>query len=233
MSKRFSHKMPDTPIALIDDHQLMRSGLAAMINGLKGFNVTMEASNGSEFISQLNNGADAPEIAVVDLHMPIMDGWETIAWLSKNKPDIKTLALTFDASDDAMVRAIRNGARGFMLKTARPNVFQTALDSLMMTGYYHDDSLHKSLMRSPDMRTSMERKRGEILDRISPRELEFLQCVCNDEELTYEEIAEVMGVGRRTVDYFRTSLFEKFDIKSKAGLVLFAVRWKLFDLAAA
>lgn len=224
--------MADCPIALIDDHELMRGGLAAMINGLKGYTVAMEASNGEEFIEKLN-GSEVPKIAVVDLHMPIMDGWETIAWLRKNRPDIRTLALTFDASDDAMVRAIRNGARGFMLKTARPNVFQTALDSLMLTGYYHDDALHKSMMRSPDLKTTMERQRDEIVQKITEREMQFLEFVCNEEELTYEEIAEEMGVGRRTIDYFRGSLFEKFDIKSKAGLVLFAVRWGIVNVELA
>jgi DNA-binding NarL/FixJ family response regulator len=213
-------------VALVDDHQLMRSGLAAMIGALDGYKVISEASDGEEFIEQLKSGP-IPDIAVVDLHMPIMDGWETIEWLTKNHPEIKTLALTFDASDDAMVRAIRNGARGFMLKTARPKLFQTALDSLVLTGYYHDDSLHKTMMRSKDLQEAMDKQRAEIQRKLTDKEMRFLELVCSEDELTYQEIAQEMGIGRRTIEYLRTSLFEKFDVKSKTGLVLFAVRWGL------
>lgn len=225
----FRRLMPVIPIALVDDHQLMRSGLASMISGLEGYEVVMEASDGQEFI-ELLKGTVQPEIAVVDLHMPVMDGWETIDWLTKNRPDIKTLALTFDASDEAMVRAIRNGARGFMLKTARPNLFQVALDSLTLTGFYHDDSLHKTMMRSPDLQITMKEKRAEIERMVTERELDFLRLVCSENEYTYDQIADAMGVGRRTIEYFRTSLFEKFDVKSKTGLVLFAIRWGLVEV---
>ena len=213
-------------VALVDDHHLVRTGLAAMVNGLGGYRVTLEAGNGRELIDVLAK-ADAPAIAIVDLNMPVMDGYATIAWLREHSPTILPLALTFDAADDALVKAVRAGARGFVLKNARPAVLKTALDALMLTGYYYTDDTHQALQRHPELKTREERERERVLEQITPREMEFLLHVCSEAEPTYEQIASEMGVHRRTVDNFRIALFEKFAIKSKTGLVLFAMRWGL------
>ncbi len=219
------------PIALIDDHHLMRTGLAATVNGLGDFQVTMEAGNGRELILELAKASASdtalPAIAIVDLNMPVMDGYETIAWLRANAPTVLPLALTFDATDDAMVKAVRAGARGFLLKNTRPAVLKNALDSILLTGYYYTEDTHEVLQRHPGMKTQDEREREGIMGRITPREMEFLRLVCDEAEYTYEQIGERMGVHRRTADNFRTALFEKFNIKSKTGLVLFALRWGL------
>jgi DNA-binding NarL/FixJ family response regulator len=218
--------MEEHSVALVDDHHLVRDGLVATVNGLGGYRVTVEAGNGKELIDALH-GAELPAIAIVDLNMPVMDGYETIAWLRANAPAVLPLALTFDATDDAMVKAVRAGARGFLLKNTRPAILKNALDSLMLTGYYYTDSTHEVLQRHPGMKTREERERERVIGSITPREMEFLLLVCDPAELTYEQMADRMGVHRRTVDNFRIALFEKFDIKSKTGLVLFALRWGL------
>jgi DNA-binding NarL/FixJ family response regulator len=218
-------------VALVDDHHLMRAGLVSTVNALGSYRVTMEAGNGREFIEMLGAVAPSaehvPKIAVVDLNMPVMDGYATIAWLRSNAPGILPLALTFDATDDAMVRAVRAGARGFVLKSARPNVLKTALDSLLLTGYYYTEEANDLHERNPEWKTKMERDHDRVRATITPREMEFLQHVCSDDEPTYEQIASIMGIHRRTVDNYRIALFEKFNIKSKTGLVLFALRWGL------
>lgn len=219
-------------IALVDDHHLVRSGLAATVNALGGYAVTLEAGNGQELIEALGAADLSPEqepvIAIVDLSMPVMDGYETIAWLRANKPAILPLALTFDADEQALVRAVRAGARGFLLKNTRPPVLKLALDSLMLTGYYYTDEAHAALQR-PQRKSPEERERERVLEGITPREMEFLLLVCDPAEFTYEQIADRMGVHRRSVDNYRIGLFEKFDIKSKTGLVLFALRWGLLN----
>lgn len=217
-------------VALIDDHHLVRSGLSLMINEFEEYNVTIQAAHGQEFIDMLKH-LSSPDIAVVDLHMQVMDGFETISWIVQHQPNILPLALTFDATDDAMARAIRCGARGFILKKANREKFKTALDSLMLTGYYQDEMSHRRMVSDPDLLTSDERKRNEIASRITPREMEFLVNVCSSSEPTYMQIAESMGVHHRTVDNYRISLFEKFGIKSKAGLVLFAFQHGLVDVS--
>lgn len=211
-------------VALIDDHHLMRTGLAAVVDGFEDYSVTLQAANGQEFILALS-GIETPAIAIVDLNMPVMDGFQTMAWIRTNTPDILPLALTFDAADDAMVQAVRAGARGFVSKTVRPAVLKVALDSLMLTGYYHNDDLHATLIEKQGLKTSYEREQERVLEHITPREMEFLILVCAPEEYTYEQIADRMAVHRRTVDGFRQGLVEKFGIKSKTGLVLFAMKW--------
>lgn len=218
-------------VALVDDHHLMRNGLVTTVNGLGNYRVTLEAGNGKELIDQLqdlaHNAPDMPTIAIVDLNMPVMDGFATMSWLREHAPEVLPLALTFDATDDAMVRAVHAGARGFVLKSARPGVLKTALDSLALTGYYYTEELVDAKVRGVEWKNREERERERILAKISPREREFLLLVCDEEEFTYEQIAEHMNVHRRTVDNYRIALFEKFDIKSKTGLVLFALRWGL------
>ncbi|HRP00705.1 MAG TPA: response regulator transcription factor [Flavobacteriales bacterium] len=221
-------------VALVDDHHLVRSGLVATVNALGGYRVCMEAGHGRELVDALvalhPGHADEPAIAIVDLNMPVMDGYETLEWLREHRPGIRSLALTFDATDEALVKAVRSGARGFLLKNARPAVLKTALDALVATGYYYTDSTHHTLQDNPGLRTAQERERDAVMAQISPRELEFLHHVCSPEEHTYEAIAGLMGVHRRTVDNYRVALFEKFAIKSKTGLVLFALRWGLITV---
>ena len=218
-------------IALVDDHHMMRAGLVTTINGMGDYHVTLEAGNGKELVDALAaidlSGPDAPAIAIVDLNMPVMDGYATIAWLHEHAPKVLPLVLTFDATADALVQAVRAGARGFILKTARPSVLRMALDSLVLTGFYYNDETQDAQERDQQWKTREENERERVLEQITPREMEFLLHVCDPEEATYEEIAEQMGVHRRTVDNFRIALFEKFNIKSKTGLVLFAMRWKL------
>ncbi len=212
------------PVALVDDHEMVRSAIAGMIDRLGGYRVIGEASNGLDFVTMLNAGGEEPRIAVVDLQMPVMDGFETITWLRAQRPNIMALALTFDPAEDSILKAVRAGARGFLRKNARAPVLKTALDSLMLTGYYHSDEVHESMLqgRAP---SSTERQMERVLNEVSPREMEFLKLVCSDDEHTYEQIAQKMNVHRRTIDGFRESLTEKFGIKSKTGLVLFALKW--------
>lgn len=213
-------------VALVDDHHLMRDGLATMINALVGYTVTVQAENGKDLIEQLSRNAD-PKIAIIDLHMPVMDGFDTLKWLRINTPEILPLALTFDASDQAMTKAIRSGARGFITKNARPPLLKAALDSLVLTGYYYSDDVHNAMLQDVSRRTHDQQTKYELLAQISEREMEFLLLVCSEEEHTYENISKIMGVHRRTVDNYRISLFVKFNLKSKIGLVLFAMRWGL------
>ena len=217
--------MPHTariPVALVDDHTLVRGMLADMINGTDGYVVVLEAGNGQEFIEGL---AAVPHIAVaiVDLHMPIMDGYETIAWIRAHAPRTRALALTFEKTEVAMVRAIRAGACGFVLKDARRNVFLQALQQVATVGHYYDAELAQVLGTT----SQADRNEGlthRSLEDLSDREAEFLGLVCHDKEYTYDQIAELMRVHRRTVDGYRESIFRKYGIKSKVGLVLFAIK---------
>ena len=217
---------PDNiPIAVVDDHTLVRKGIVELIHTGGGYKVVIEAGNGQELIQALAGHNGPPiKLAVVDLKMPVMDGFETLAWLRKNAPDIRAIALTIESSEEAVVKAMRNGARGYLLKDIDPAELKEALDHLMTRGFYHTDLVHLSLMSGSEKPENEEAMRKRILAQITPRELEVIRLVCSEEEHTYERIAEIMGIHRNTVDNYRTSLFDKLKIKSKTGLVLFALR---------
>ena len=215
-------------VALVDDHHLMRSGLAATVNGLGGYRVALEAGNGRELIEALEvqerNGLQRPAIAIVDLNMPVMDGYATIAWLARTCPDVRSIALTFDGSEQAVIRAVREGARGFLLKDVEPEVFKAALDAVRDTGYYESD-LVRAMATDGEFRTTYERQQEKVLEAITPKELEFIILACAPEEYTYEQIADQMGTKATTVETHRKHVFDRFGIKSKSGLVIFAYRW--------
>lgn len=217
------------PIALVDDHTLVRKGLVELINSIGGYQVVLEAGNGQELTEALGARSDVA-LAIVDLNMPIMDGYATIGWLTNNRPEVRALALTFEANETNVIRAMRAGARGFVLKDIEPRDFKTALDQIHQTGYHHTELVQESLMAGLDQKKQDERSRASVLEALTPREVEFLQLVCADHEPTYDQISDVMGVGRRTVDGYREALFEKFGIKSKTGLVLFAIKWGVVKL---
>ncbi|MBI1267214.1 MAG: response regulator [Cryomorphaceae bacterium] len=213
-------------VAVADDHHIVRAGIVASINNMEGYTVTLEADNGEELI-QYFKFESLPDIAIIDLHMPILDGFQTIETIAAKYPSVKTLALTVDASEDALIKAIRAGARGFIRKNARPSLFKAAIDAIITTGYFHNEDVHSTMLLNPTLKTKEERSREDVLSRITDREMQFLKLVCQKEELTYEQIADNMGITKRTVDYYRQELFEKFEIKSKVGLVLFAIEHKL------
>jgi two-component system, NarL family, invasion response regulator UvrY len=214
----------ETQVAIVDDHTLVRKGLIELVNGLEGYQVVLEAGNGAEY-QQAVNGGPRIDLAIVDLNMPVIDGYETIRWINAQCPETKPLALTFEANEDNVIKAVRNGARGFVLKDIEPAGLKSALDNIRDTGYYHTDLLHQSLMHNFDKKTSAEREHDKVLERVTAREMEFLKLVCDPREFTYEEIADLMSVGSRTAHGYRNSLAQKFGLKSKTGLVLFAVKW--------
>lgn len=207
---------------------MVREGLAATIDAFDDYAVVLQAGHGQEMIEALQDIPD-PAIAIVDLHMPVMDGYATIAWLKAHRPTVLPLALTFDASEEALMRAVRAGARGFLRKNARSALLKHALDSLVLTGYFQTSEAQLELMDHFGLRTQADNEREAILARITPRELEFLRLVCSSEELTYEQIAEMMGLARRSVENHRVSLFDKFGIRSKVGLVLFAYKYGIVE----
>ena len=218
-----SEKHP-TRVALIDDHTLVRSGLVGLVNRLGGYKVMMEADDGSEFTQGLGENP-AIDIAIVDLNMPVMDGYATIAWLHRNHPAIKAIALTFDGSETAAIRAIHEGARGFLLKNVKPSVFKQALDSVRDTGYYESAATQRVILALSDQTTAYDRQRAKVLAAITDRELEIIKLTCAPEEFTYEQIADRLGIKPSTVESHRKHIFDRFGIKSKSGLVIFAYRW--------
>lgn len=203
-------------IALIDDHSLIRNALAELINSFKGYQVTLQAANGAEFIELLHIHP-LPDIVFVDIQMPIMNGYDTAQVLSAKFPDIKIMALSVEDDEESILKMLRCGSKGYLLKDTPINEFKLALDELYSKGYYHSDLVANSLLNS--IRPS---KVSFVEVNFQAREEEFLQLACS--ELTYKEIADQMCLSPRTVDGYRENLFLKLEVKSRVGLVLFAIK---------
>lgn len=207
-----------TKIAIVDDHNLFLNGLAEMVREFEGYEVISTATNGRQFISQVQQ--NEPHIAIVDIQMAQMDGEEVTKWLHKNLPHVKVMALTMYDDEVHVLRMIRAGANAYMLKNASPTELKQALDGLTDDGVFHTElvrnTIHKSL-RGPD-------PDGRSLH-LTNKELEFLKLCCSD--LTYKEIANQMDIAERTADSYREHLFEKLQVKSRVGMVLFVVKHNL------
>lgn len=204
-------------VAIIDDHLLFAKSLKSLIDTFKNFEVTHQATNGKVFIEELEKNSNLPEIALMDLNMPIMDGAETTSWLQKNYPSIKVLALSMDDNENSILKMIRNGAKGYLLKDIHPDILLEALESLLKEGFYHTKRVSNTLVNSLHTNTNKNTD-PHLLE----RELEFLKLAST--EMTYKEIANVMNLSPKTIDGYREQLFKKLEVKNRIGLVIYAIK---------
>lgn len=213
-------------IALVDDHVVVRSGLKSLIEVLGDYSITHEFSNGEQFVKALEDGKTNPDIAIIDLEMPVMNGEATMRWMQKNRPTQKCLILTWDADEKKIIELFRLGVRGYLIKSCTADILQKAIADTCNSGYYHSELLQTAILKQ----SMSEEEEHNVTARVSERERTFLQLVCDKEEYTYDNIAELMGVHRRTVDGYRESLFDKFKIRSKTGLVMFAIKHAIVQI---
>lgn len=207
-------------IALVDDHILLRNGLADLIRKL-GFNVVLEADNGKAFTEKLRKD-EQPDVALLDINMPEMDGYETALWIKKNRPEIRVLALSMYDDENAIIRMLKNGARGYILKDCEPSELKAAIEALIEKGYYYSEMVTGRLIHSINHLDEPEHSTVKEVLGLNQREIEFLKLCCT--EMTYKEIADKMCLSPRTIDGYRDALFEKLNLKSRVGLVLFAIK---------
>ncbi len=219
--------MSEKKIVLIDDHKVVRNGLRMLIEKLGPYKVILEFDNGAELIKDLIliKGAD---LLVMDIAMPELDGEATVERLNELGIEVPVLVLTLTHDDDRVVKLFRMGVRGYLMKDSPADALRNALKAVFDTGYYHNEFLTYSLLH--EQKATPKSKAEIILEQLSQREREFLKLVCHEAEYTYDQIAGEMGVQHRTVDGYRESIFEKFEIKSKTGLVLFVLKYQLIEL---
>jgi DNA-binding NarL/FixJ family response regulator len=216
---------PIVNVALVDDHTLLRNALASMLDGTGECKVVIQAGNGKDLIAQLRQGTQ-PDVAILDLNMPVMDGHETALYLQKNHPEIRVLMLTMYDSDLALIRLLQTGVRGFMKKDIHPQEMLTAIQSVMETGYFyspHTGSKLAGLFRDIHDKNALYHK---VM--LNDQEVSFLRLAST--EMTYKEIAEKMGMNPRAVDGIRDELFHRLDVKSRVGLAMYAIRHGLVNM---
>jgi len=210
--------MPEkTLIALVDDHGLFRSGIANLLQEFPDIEVVFEAANGKELQEKIIQH-NSVEVLLMDIKMPLMDGYATTAWVRDHYPLVKVLALSMFDEDLSVIKMLKAGAGGYILKESKPVELYTAIQEIKKKGIYINEMVSGKMLRQ----FQQEGQDGKKQTIFSEREMEFIKlCVS---EYTYKEIAELMGVATRTVDNYRESLFEKLQLKSRVGLVLYAIK---------
>lgn len=208
-----------TLVALVDDHVLLRNGLAALIDSFQDYLIILQADNGKDFIETCRVG-QPPQIILLDITMPLMNGYETALWIRENLPETRILALSMMDNESAIIRMMHCGARGYVLKDCKPPILKTALDQIRDHGYFINDLVSNRIIKYLHTgNTTVEAITGIDLN---DREMTFLRLACT--EKTYKEIAGEMFVSPRTVEGYRDNLFKKLGITSRVGLVVYAIR---------
>lgn len=210
-----------TKVAIVDDHKLIATAIGSIVNDFNDFEVVYDVENGAELIEKLKSPENIPSIILLDISMPVMDGFETARWLKTNHPEVLVMALSMQDDEQSLFRMINNGAKGFMHKNIHPRELEIALQTLLKEKIYFPGWATEKLYSNFNNPQAVSMVNPF---NISPREEEFLKYVCMD--LTYKEISEKMSCSHRTVDGYRDSLFTKLGTNSRVGLVLFAVKYK-------
>ncbi|MAD97839.1 MAG: DNA-binding response regulator [Flavobacteriaceae bacterium] len=207
------------PVFVVDDHTLLSQAIAQMVNTFENFNVVTTCKNGNDLMQKITSKEiPNPEVILMDVNMPIMNGIEATEWLSKHHPEIKVLALSVEDDDSSILRMIKAGAVGYLLKDSEKSVLEKALNETIKNGYYHTKEVANLLVRS------LTKEESSI--QLKEKEITFLKLACT--ELTYKEIADRMCLSPKTIDGYRDNLFTKLDVKNRVGLVIYAIKNKIY-----
>ncbi len=223
--------MPDqlTKLALIDDHKLFRKGMRSLIDMVSNnnYHIIFEADNGNDLQKKISR-TNAPDIALLDINMPGMDGFETVKWLTAHYPKIKVLVVSMVENEECIIRMLKLGVKGYLSKDVEPAELRDALEAVSNKGFYYTDFITGKLIHSLQNAHNGSLNTSLAIAELTDREKDFLHLVCS--ELTYIEIAKAMFLSAKTIDGYRNILFDKFGVKTRTGLALFAVRNGLVPL---
>ncbi len=215
-------------LALVDDHKLFRKGLISLIEMVcSNCEILFEADNGADLQQKLIKG-DEPDIILMDVNMPYMDGFASVQWLNEKFPFIKILVVSMIEKEESIVRMLRLGVKGYLSKDVEPKELGEALDAIMHKGFYYTDFITGKLVHSLQSENNLIVEKTSAIRSMNDREKDFLSLACS--ELTYNEIAAQMFLSPKTIDGYRNSLFEKLNVKSRVGMALYAVKHGLVQL---
>jgi len=204
-------------VVVVDDHFLLSQAIGGLVQDFKNFDVLYLCKNGQELLDKFEDPKNIPDLVLMDIKMPILNGIETAEKLKKNYPRVKVLALSIEEDEYTILKMLRAGAKGYLMKDTKKDILEKALLEVMQNGQYYTNTVSKILMESIEKNIDTE---------IKDKELEFIKLACTD--MSYKEIAEAMFCSYKTIEGYRDSLYKKLGIKNRIGLVLFAIHHNIF-----
>ena len=210
-------------IALVDDHALFRNGLKLLLDNIKNFKVVTESQNGKEFVDQLSPD-NAPDVVLMDISMPVMNGIEAAKEATARVPQLKIIALSMFGEEDYYYEMINAGAKGFLLKNSDINDVTTAIEQVMMGNSFFSQEVLYNVIRKFQPHKEEELEAALL----SKRELQVLQGICRG--LSNQEIADTLFLSKRTVDKHRSNLLSKTNSKNTANLIMYAIKNKIISV---
>jgi DNA-binding NarL/FixJ family response regulator len=206
-------------IAIADDSVIFREGLKVSLFQDSNFEIILEAGNGKELLAGVEK--KTPDVILMDLKMPVMDGMEATKAIKKRFPTVKVLAVTMYEDEKFIIHLMENGANGYLLKNAEPEEIRNAIYAVAENGYYFNDLVSKALLKKVVIKSDLKPSFNKQID-FTDREMDVLKLICN--EKTSVEIGEAIFLSPRSVEGIRQQLLDKIGVRNTAGLVMFAVR---------
>ncbi len=218
--------MDNINVILADDHTLFRQGMCKLLDVLDGITVTHDAADGVELMQLLDEKGVRPDVILMDLDMPRLNGIEATAMIRRQYPLIKVIVLSVHDDEKFIARMIENGADGYLFKNAEITEVEKAIRDVIANGYYFNSSTVAAMRKSAVLKNKTLTFNNLV--ELTPRETEVLKLIC--EELTAAEIAQTLFISTRTVDGHRQNLLDKTGARNTAGLVIYAVKNNLLDI---
>lgn len=222
----------DTPIikiAIADDEALFRAGISFILTRIKNFEIIFEAENGADLIEKLKVATEKPDVVLMDLKMPLLNGVESTKILQKEYPEIKVIAVTSYDGKSFITNMIDVGASSYLLKNTSPKIVVHTINEVFEKGFYYDERvlkiIHENLLSAKSKRIKSDLDNNLL----TKREKEILELICN--QYTTNEIADKLFISPRTVEGHRNNLLLKTESKNVAGLVIYGIQKKLIELS--
>jgi DNA-binding NarL/FixJ family response regulator len=206
-------------VVVVDDHMLLSQAIGGLVDAFDEFEVLYLCKHGQELIEQFKNKKNIPDLVLMDVNMPILNGIETTTYLKEHFPEVKVLALSIEEDENTILKMLRAGAKGYLMKDVKKAELNEALIEVIENGYYHTNTIAKILV------DSLRPKESSVAN-LKEREIEFIQHACT--EKTYKEIANIMCLSPKTIEGYRDVLFEKLNLRNRTGLVIYAIKNKIF-----
>ncbi|HEX5654518.1 MAG TPA: response regulator transcription factor [Chitinophagaceae bacterium] len=211
-------------IAIADDYKIFRDGLKVGLSADEQLDVIMEADNGEDLLKEMET--TVPDVILMDLKMPIMDGMEATRVIRKKYPAVKVLVVTMYEDDKFIIHLMENGANGYLLKNTEPDEIRKSIHAVFENGYYFNDLVNKALLKKLVIKNNFKPSFNQNIE-LTEREQEVLKLIC--EEKTAAEIGKEIFLSPRSVEGIRQRLIDKVGVRNTAGLVMFAIKNGLVD----